>query len=86
MKVDEVSHEVNGMCVNGKQLFSEGAKRGRENAMMKVHSNSRPLTVNGCWSQSSSLPFSSLVCLMGASSSSTVLSLHRSLQSMTSRH
>lgn len=35
MKVDELPHEVNGVCVNGRQLLS-GAKRGRENAMMKV--------------------------------------------------
>ena len=30
------THEVKGMCVNGSQHLSEGAKRGRYNAMMKV--------------------------------------------------
>ena len=35
-KVNEEAHEVKGMCVNGGQHLSEGAKRGRYNAMMKV--------------------------------------------------
>ena len=35
-KVEEEPHEVKGMCVNGSQHLSEGAKRGRYNAMMKV--------------------------------------------------